>query len=62
MTSAELLAERATGAKKIVEKARRRARTIAANESLNRSTRQRHVLKAKADAFDEIEKALAGRT
>jgi hypothetical protein len=52
---------RAEKVRAVVTSANRRAARVGSDEKVNRSTRQRNVLKAKADAFDRIALILAGK-
>jgi hypothetical protein len=54
-------AMRAEKVRAVVTSANRRAARVGSDEKVNRSTRQRNVLKAKADAFDHIALILAGK-
>jgi hypothetical protein len=54
-------AERAEKAHKLALAAHRKAARVGSDEAVNRSTRQRNVMRAKADAFDQIALVLAGK-
>lgn len=60
-TAEKALAERATKARKLATSAQRKASTISADQSQNRTTRARHALQVKADALDKIGDVLAGK-
>jgi hypothetical protein len=53
--------ERLTGAKAIHAAAKRKANRTMSDEAVNRSTRAQRAQRIKADAFDEIGRALSGR-
>jgi hypothetical protein len=53
--------ERTVGALRLARAAQRKSKKIAEHPELNRSTRQRHSLKVKADALDEVVRVLAGK-
>lgn len=57
----ELLANRATKARKLAAAAQRKAAKMTADMGQNRSTRQRNAIKVKADALDQIALVLAGK-
>lgn len=57
----EVLAQRATTARKLIATAQRTATRIGSDEAVNRSTRTRNAIKVKADAFDHIAAVMAGK-
>jgi hypothetical protein len=57
----EMMAERAAAAKKLTAATARKVTKILGEQTVDRSTRTRHVLKAKAEAFDQIANVLAGK-
>lgn len=53
--------DRVTNARKVINTTKRKVTQTSADQSINRSTRARNVLKAKADAFDQVSAVLAGK-